>query len=120
MPLKKYFYVLRPLLSIKWLERFQEPAPVEFHHLREMVRGNSKLNEEISKLLARKMASDEKEMAPAIPAINDFIESELVLYSECPTCSLLAYLLPTCFIYNGCRRTAQPSRQACVEAIGAL
>lgn len=77
VPLKKYFYVLRPLLSIRWIERFQEPAPIEFHRLREMVKEGSRLDEEISRLLARKVASEEKEMAPAIQVINEFIETEL-------------------------------------------
>lgn len=30
VPIKKYFYVLRPLLSIMWLEKYGEPAPIEF------------------------------------------------------------------------------------------
>lgn len=34
VPLKKYFYVLRALLSIMWLERKGEPAPIEFDILR--------------------------------------------------------------------------------------
>jgi len=77
VPIKKYFYVLKPLLSIMWLERKREPAPIEFHVLREMVQDNEALNSEISKLLARKIASEEKEVAPPIPALNKFIELEL-------------------------------------------
>jgi uncharacterized protein len=37
VPLKKYFYVLRPLLSIMWLEKFRRPAPIEFDKLRSLV-----------------------------------------------------------------------------------
>lgn len=33
VPIKKYFYVLRPLLSIMWLEKYLEPAPIEFEKL---------------------------------------------------------------------------------------
>jgi predicted nucleotidyltransferase len=33
VPLKKYFYVLRPLLAIRWLERFGTAAPIEFKTL---------------------------------------------------------------------------------------
>lgn len=33
VPLKKYFYVLRPLLAVRWLERFQQAAPIEFEKL---------------------------------------------------------------------------------------
>lgn len=77
VPLKKYFYVLRPLLAIKWLEEKQEPAPIEFDVLRTLVKDNSVLSEEIEKLLVRKKASMEKDVIPQIPVLNDFIESEL-------------------------------------------
>jgi uncharacterized protein len=30
VPLKKYFYVLRPLLAVRWLERYGTAAPIEF------------------------------------------------------------------------------------------
>lgn len=77
VPLKKYFYVLRPLLSILWLEKYRSPAPIEFERLRTMVTTNRALNEAISLLLERKKVALEKEVAPAIPIINDFIKAEL-------------------------------------------
>lgn len=77
VPLKKYFYVLRPLLSILWLEKYKTPAPIEFHRLRTMVENDPYLDAAITNLLERKKAALEKEMAPAIPIINDFIVSEL-------------------------------------------
>ena len=82
VPLKKYFYVLRPLLSIKWLEKFQTPAPIEFHLLRELLTEFPQVNEEIEFLLERKKQSMEKELAPAIPALNQFIEDTLSYYEE--------------------------------------
>jgi uncharacterized protein len=78
VPLKKYFYVLRPLLAIRWLEKYQQPAPIEFDTLRELFADNQALNAEISTLLERKRESLEKERIPAIPVLNQFIESELV------------------------------------------
>ncbi|MFT7560170.1 MAG: putative nucleotidyltransferase [Flavobacteriales bacterium] len=77
VPLKKYFYVLRPLLSIMWLEKKRLPAPTEFLTLRALVENNTVLDREISYLLARKIASQEKEIAASIPVIDAFIESEL-------------------------------------------
>ncbi len=77
VPIKKYFYVLRPLLAIRWLEQYQQPAPIEFHRLRELIESDALLNSEIEKLLQRKKISQEKEIAPAIKALNDFIETEL-------------------------------------------
>ena len=77
VPLKKYFYVLRPLLSIMWLEKYQTPAPIEFEKLRSLIPAESSLNRQIAELLERKKKSLEKELAPAIPELNQFIESEL-------------------------------------------
>ncbi len=78
VPLKKYFYVLRPLLAIKWLEEKREPAPIEFDILRTLIEDNQPLGNEIEKLLVRKKASLEKDMIPQVPVINDFIEAELL------------------------------------------
>ncbi|MES2675504.1 MAG: nucleotidyltransferase domain-containing protein [Pseudomonadota bacterium] len=77
VPIKKYFYVLRSLLSIKWLETYRQPAPIEFHKLRELIQDNNMINAEIEALLERKKQSQEKEIAPPIKVFNDFIESEL-------------------------------------------
>lgn len=82
VPLKTYFYALRPLLAIRWLERFQEPAPIEFDLLRELVADNRALNGEIGRLLARKQHGQEKEFIPAIPVLNDFIERELARFAR--------------------------------------
>lgn len=77
VPLKKYFYVLRPLLAIQWLEKYNQPAPIEFEVLRKLVAANKPLDEAITNLLERKRVSLEKEYAPAVPVINAFIEAEL-------------------------------------------
>ncbi len=77
VPLKKYFYVLRPLLAIRWLERYRTPAPIEFESLRPLVADNETLNKEITRLLAKKQRSQEKEFVPVMPVLNDFIEQEL-------------------------------------------
>jgi hypothetical protein len=82
VPLKKYFYVLRPLLAIMWLEKYDKPAPIEFEVLRKLVSDNKPLDEAISDLLVRKRASLEKEYAPAVPVINAFIESELARHES--------------------------------------
>ncbi len=77
VPLKKYFYVLRPLLSIMWLEKYREPAPIEFEKLRTLISDNEALNNRVQDLLERKKRSLEKELAPPVIELNTFIESEL-------------------------------------------
>ncbi|WP_440903048.1 nucleotidyltransferase domain-containing protein [Catenovulum sp. SX2] len=77
VPLKKYFYVLRPLLAIAWLEKYNTPAPIEFDVLRKLVADNKALDSAITELLERTKVSLEKEYAPAVPVINQFIQTEL-------------------------------------------
>lgn len=94
VPIKKYFYVLRPLLAIRWIETYQEPAPIEFDRLKVLVADDKLLDAQINDLLARKKVSLEKELAPAIPLLNTFIENELERlehYGERSTKSVAGY-----------------------------
>lgn len=77
VPLKKYFYVLRPLLSVRWLERFDKPAPIEFDTLRQVIDGEPELHRAIDDLLAIKRASPEMGLSPQIMPIQKFVEREL-------------------------------------------
>lgn len=77
VPLKKYFYVLRPLLAIQWLKHYQEPAPVEFDRLRSVLGANHPVNKAIEELLILKRSNGETKTIQAIPALHEFIESQL-------------------------------------------
>lgn len=88
VPLKKYFYVLRPLLAVKWLERFERVAPIEFEKLLVVVQENVELMAAIYQLLDLKRQSPEMGLAPLVPVIHAFIEAEL---------SRLAHIAPDRF-----------------------
>lgn len=77
VPLKKYFYVLRPLLSVRWLERYRTPAPIEFARLLHLLDGDDALLADIRRLLEKKRAAPEMGLEPPILAISQFIEREL-------------------------------------------
>lgn len=77
VPLKKYFYVLRPLLAVRWLERYGKAAPIEFSKLLHLIDGNRLLLADINALLERKRAAPEMGIEPPVQSINAFIESEL-------------------------------------------
>lgn len=77
VPLKKYFYVLRPLLSVRWLVRYGTPAPIEFHKLLHLIDDQPDLLADIAALLEKKCAAPEMGLAPQVPGIHRFIESEL-------------------------------------------
>jgi predicted nucleotidyltransferase len=74
---KKYFYVLRPLLAIAWIERALGPVPTEFDRLLERIVEPSELRDSIQRLIEQKRRGMELGFAPRIPLLSDFIEREL-------------------------------------------
>lgn len=75
--IKKYFYVLRPLLAIRWIERHRERVPMEFGTLMDGAKIDPALRVCINDLLARKRAGSELDRGPRIPVIADFIDAEM-------------------------------------------
>jgi predicted nucleotidyltransferase len=75
--LKKYFYVLRPLLAARWIERHAAPPPIEFDRLLALLPDEPALRAAIDALLARKRAGAEVDVGAAIPQLTAFIEAEL-------------------------------------------
>ncbi|KAA8783212.1 putative nucleotidyltransferase [Paenibacillus sp. 4624] len=76
--IKKYFYVLRPLLACSWIERYETMPPMAFDKLVEtLVREDKSLYTEIHDLLRRKKAGDELDMEPQLPAIQAYITAQI-------------------------------------------
>jgi predicted nucleotidyltransferase len=75
--LKKYFYVLRPILACIWIERTDGMAPMEFEILVNEEIKDPSIKTEINKLLERKMNGDELDKGPRIPLLDNFIEQKL-------------------------------------------
>jgi len=79
--LKKYLYVLRPILACLWLEKHGTMPPTEFSRLRHDADLSSTLDNAIEELLQKKMAGEELDMAPHVPVLNEFIEQQLEHFS---------------------------------------
>ena len=79
---KKYFYVLRPLLGCRWIEAGQGVVPMEFGKLVEGVAINADLLEAIQRLLADKLAGREMDDGPRVPIFHDFFDRELPRLEE--------------------------------------
>jgi predicted nucleotidyltransferase len=95
VPLKKYLYVLRPLLAVRWLQRYGTPAPIEFGKLLHLIDDQSLLAD-IDALLERKRAAPEMGLDLPVPAIHAFIERELALLEDVtPTSFQRRDLLPS-------------------------
>jgi len=75
--LKKYFYVLRPLMAMLWIEKDFGPVPIEFNRLVDAVIDDEELRQEIHRLLEAKKVGGELNRGPRITAISRFIETEM-------------------------------------------
>ena len=76
--LKKYFYVLRPLLAVRWVEAGKGVPPMRFDQLLAGSELETGLREEINALLERKQRAGEAEYGPRRPLLHAFIQSELL------------------------------------------
>jgi len=78
---KKYFYVLRPILACKWIEKKTCPPPVLFQELAGEV-----LEEDmkgiVNDLLERKKQMVESEKGPRIDQLNTYIANQLAYYKK--------------------------------------
>lgn len=74
--LKKYFYVLRPILACCWIERHGSMPPMEFEKLMDD-QLPCHLRPHVDNLLARKRAGDELDEGPRLPEINEFIDAKI-------------------------------------------
>lgn len=74
---KKYFYVLRPLLAILWLERDLGVVPTAFDGLVDGVVDEPVLARAIADLVAAKRQGNELDRGPRIEPISAFVEREL-------------------------------------------
>lgn len=74
--LKKYLYVLRPLMAVRWIERGNGPVPIEFKSLVDGTIQDANVREAIARLVAAKAAGAELDRGPRVEAISSFIESE--------------------------------------------
>lgn len=75
--LKKYLYVLRPLLATLWIEQGRGVVPMRFQDLVDAIVTDPALLDAIGHLLAIKRAAMESEYGQPLPIINAFIDSEL-------------------------------------------
>jgi len=77
VPLKKYFYAIRPLLAIHWIEQHNAAPPIEFQELLIGLQERPDVLGDVLTLLEKKKVSAEMNMAAPMPRLNRYIESEL-------------------------------------------
>ncbi len=80
--IKKYFYVLRPILACKWIEKYNMAPPISFQELLADILSEGELKDQIELLLKRKLIGEELDLEARIGVINDFLESEMDRITE--------------------------------------
>ena len=79
---KKYFYVMRPVLACRWIESGNGPVPMEFSRLVDAVLPDGPVKDEVERLVAEKQLSVELDSGRRRPILNEFLEAELARFSR--------------------------------------
>ncbi|GKX28053.1 hypothetical protein SH1V18_05330 [Vallitalea longa] len=79
---KKYFYVLRPIMACMWTEKYGTQPPMLFEDLMNDLVLNENLVDEIDKLLAIKRSGNEIDKHKRVNIINDFLEEKIDYYNN--------------------------------------
>ena len=79
---KKYFYVLRPILACDSIKQTNTMAPMEFQKLVDSQVTDQFVKIEIQNLLTRKMSGEELNEEPKNQILNDFLEQKIIFYND--------------------------------------
>jgi predicted nucleotidyltransferase len=79
---KKYFYVLRPILACDWIKQTNNMPPMEFEKLLETQLPNEEVKYKILELLQRKKSGQELSVEPKIKILNEFLDEKINFYKE--------------------------------------
>ena len=74
---KKYFYALRPILAVQWIEKGYGVVPTEFEVLVKKLVTEPGLKDAIETLVQAKRDGEELDYGPRIDVLNEFIEQQL-------------------------------------------
>ena len=74
--LKKYFYVLRPILACRWILQKHTPPPMRFSDLAEACLDEA-LKPAVNDLLQKKTETSELGLGPRVDIINDYLDASI-------------------------------------------
>lgn len=74
---KKYFYVLRPVLAMQWIDNSLGAVPMEFEKLVDATVTDASVRAAIAQLLEGKRAGNELDESPRDPVLSEFVEREI-------------------------------------------
>jgi predicted nucleotidyltransferase len=82
VPLKKYLYVVRPMIALLYVEQYKQLPPTNFIETLKLVEIDTATREAIHDLIDKKQAGHELGLGPSIPVLNDFAEKHLYEWME--------------------------------------
>ena len=82
--LKKYLYVLRPVLACRWLEAGYGPVPMAMQTLVDRLLPDGEYRDALQALLDRKRQGDELDYAPRVRVLDKLIEGALTQLEDAP------------------------------------
>ncbi|MDO7907637.1 nucleotidyltransferase domain-containing protein [Paenibacillus sp. JX-17] len=75
---KKYLYVLRPLLACAWIEKFSSMPPLQFDQLiDELLPPGQEITLQVRNLVERKKAGEELSRGARLPLLNRYMEEQM-------------------------------------------
>ena len=82
--IKKYFYVLRPILACMWIEKYKTMPPMEFEKLIKGLKLNKNIVivNEVQKLLQRKRSGEELDLEDRIEVIQNFLKDKIEYFED--------------------------------------
>lgn len=80
--IKRYFYILRPILACMWIEKNNSTPPMEFSKLIAEQELKDSLINEIHKLLEKKTCGLEIDIEPKSPEIIEFLKNKITHYEK--------------------------------------
>ncbi|WP_297454890.1 nucleotidyltransferase domain-containing protein [Persephonella sp.] len=80
--IKKYFYVIRPIFSLIWIEENKTVPPIRFEELFNHVKIEENIKNAIKDLLVIKKQKRELDLHPKVEELNQFIEEKIEYYEK--------------------------------------
>ncbi|MEM7184144.1 MAG: nucleotidyltransferase domain-containing protein [Spirochaetota bacterium] len=74
--IKKYFYILRPILAAMWVRQHKQVPPMVFQQLLPLLQEHASIEKIIQDLLLRKEQAKEGEAIALIPELEEFLLQE--------------------------------------------
>ena len=80
--IKKYFYVIRPILACRWIQRYDTMPPVKFEEMMPLIEKYTEECKIINELLVKKKAGEELNKAEPILKLNSFLEDNFNYFKK--------------------------------------